>query len=227
MIETCWFYQCPNLECNCVGITNNVVMEHRYPDGVVKCPKCGQQMERVREALPGEYDPQGQEELARQATPLKFTLASSWETECRLYAAMYGSVCPHYSNSPSGNTENPTEADPARSAIENRDLLTEADVAHTLGAPVSVVRHLVKKGKLRSIKLGKRKQVFTRELIEEFIQREAGFSSANSKSHQLAGSSSHSRSISLEESRSLLKELRKSSPEPDEECRSVATKTRR
>ncbi|HTY24022.1 MAG TPA: helix-turn-helix domain-containing protein [Desulfomonilaceae bacterium] len=227
MIETCWFYRCPKSECNCVGITNNVVLEHRYSDGVVPCPKCGQQMERIREALSGEYDLEAQEEIARLAIPMKPTFAYSSEAEHNFYAAMYGFSYPYYPNSPSNNAESPVDGDPASTSSENLNFLTEIDVAHMLGAPIKMVRQLVKKGKLRSIKLGKRKQVFTRALVEEFIQREAGLSPASGICRQAAGQfRPTNRPISLEESRSLLKDLRKNNLEPDEECRSVPARTR-
>ena len=227
MIETCWFYRCPNSECNCVGITNNVVLEHKCPDGVVPCPKCGQQMERIREALSGEYDLQDQEKIARLAKPVKATFAYSSEAERNFYEAMYGFNYPYYPKL-STNADNPTEGDPASTSIEKPDFLTETDVARMLGATVRVVRQRVKEGRLRSIKLGKRKQVFTRALVEEFIQREAGLSPVSGSYQQATGQfRPTNRPISLEESRSLLKELRKNSTEPDEEYSSVPARTRR
>ncbi|HTY25383.1 MAG TPA: helix-turn-helix domain-containing protein [Desulfomonilaceae bacterium] len=225
MLETCWFYRCPNSECNCVGITNNVVLEHRYSDGVVPCPKCGQPMERIREALSGEYDLEAQEEIARLAIPVKPTFTYSSEAERNFYAAMYGFNYPYYPKLPT-NTENSTEGDPASGSMENLNFLTEIDVARMLCTSVREVRQLVKKGKLRSIKLGKRKQVFTRALVEEFIQREAGLSPVSGSHQQAAGQfRPANRPISLEESRSLLKELRKNSLEPDEDCRSIPART--
>ncbi len=181
MIETCWFYQCPNPECNCVGITNDVVLGRRCPDGVVKCPRCSQHMERIREAVPGEYDPQGQEELAKWATAFKVTFIPPWEADRYL------------SGQPVGETSS----------------LTEEDAAVILSISVKDVRQLVDKGKLRSIRLTKRKQVFTRALIDQFLRNESGLNKTAPSDHsnpRLLGPKNNP--ISLEESRSLLKSLR-------------------
>ncbi len=71
--QRCWIYQCSNPECALVGFISDVVLEHRYANGV-PCPHCAQQMTKIREAVEGEYDPDEVEALAQYAWPLKIRL---------------------------------------------------------------------------------------------------------------------------------------------------------
>lgn len=116
----------------------------------------------------------------------------------------------------SNNTENGAHAvqSPADRGIgqpESSHFLTEKDVGHILGISVRAVRNRVKEKKLRSIRLTKRKQVFTWALIDEFLQGEAGLNKMASGSPyfdpRFLGPKNNA--ISVDESRSLLKELRK------------------
>ena len=216
MIETCWFYQCPDPECNCVGIINNVVLEHKCTNGLVKCPQCGRQMERIREALLGEYDPQAQEELAKWATSFKVTFVSPWEAN-------------HYlSAQADGLTPLQLTTDPEAPQPQETSFLTEDDAARILRISAKAVRQLVKIGKLGSIRLTKRKQVFTRALIDEFLQHQAGLCGLSSGGHQQAASTFRpaNKAISLEQSRSLLKNLRKDRSAPDQNLKPISMKTR-
>ena len=52
--------------------------------------------------------------------------------------------------------------------------LTEHDVAGVLDISVKEIRRLVQEERLGCIQLTKRKKVFTRALIDEFIRRESG-----------------------------------------------------
>jgi excisionase family DNA binding protein len=106
--------------------------------------------------------------------------------------------------------------DPGRVQEEYIGFLTEIDVASMLGISVRALRRLVKDKKLRSIRLTKRKQVFTRALIDEFLRGESGLNKMTPDGHidpRFFGPQNSP--ISLEESRSLLKDLRKDMSPPD------------
>jgi excisionase family DNA binding protein len=116
----------------------------------------------------------------------------------------------------SNNTENGAHAvqrpaDRGSGQPESSHFLTEKDVAHILGISVRAVRKRVKEKKLRSIRLTKRKQVFTWALIDEFLQSEAGLNKMAPGGPyfdpRFLGPKNNA--ISVDESRSLLKELRK------------------
>ncbi len=217
--QQCWFYQCPNPECNCVGVTNDIVLEHRCSDGVVRCPLCSHGMERIREADAGEYDPEKQEELAKWATAFKVTFIPPWETDGYL-STQAGALSP---SQPEPVTEPDTQQP------QETSYLTEEDAARALKISVKAVRQLANIGKLGSIRLTKRKRVFTRALIDEFLSGETGLNKITSAGHnfdpRFLGPKNNP--IPMDESRSLLKELRNQRPEQDHELASVPTRTRR
>ena len=62
-----------------MGFINDVVLEHRYTSGV-PCPRCGQEMTKIREAVQGEYDPDEQEALVEQVRPLKIRMVP-WQDQ--------------------------------------------------------------------------------------------------------------------------------------------------
>jgi hypothetical protein len=216
--QQCWFYQCPNPGCNCVGVTNDIVLEHRCSDGVVRCPLCSQGMERIREASPGEYDPEKQEELAKWATAFKVTFIPPWEAD-RYLSGQAGALSP---------PQPELAAEPVAQQPQEASFLTEEDTAGILKISVKAIRQLVKIGKLGSIRLNKRKQVFTRAMIEEFLQHQAGSCGLKSGGHQQASRTFFypNKKISLEESRSLLKNLRKDSSSLDRDLKPISMKRR-
>ncbi len=113
--------------------------------------------------------------------------------------------------------------------FEDPAILTETDVATILGISVRAVRRLVIEKKLRSIGLTKRKQVFTRGLIDEFLQGEKGLNKVTQAGRcfdpKVVGPAKTP--ISLEESRSLLKDLRKEMSPPDADERLTFVSQRR
>ena len=212
MIETCWIYQCSNPECAGLWHVNNVVLEYKYPDGIVPCPRCRKRMERIREAQPGEYDAEGQEAAAQRAsTPLTFRIV---ETGAPIpYHSMNpvipGAIC-FYScpNSNKGRCHDSADASEAHG--DEHTCLTEPDVAQLLGISVRAVRRLVKDKKLRAIRPTKKKLLFTRALIDEYLQSEAGIPSRpgdRNPSTSPPGSVPSRSSLSLEESRALLRDI--------------------
>ncbi len=78
--QKCWQYQCSNPECAVVGFVNDVVIEHRYSNGV-PCPRCGEEMTKIREAAEGEYDSDAQEVFAQLVRPVKIKIAPWWPQE--------------------------------------------------------------------------------------------------------------------------------------------------
>lgn len=60
-----WVYSCQ--KCDVSGFINDAVLSRLYQDGVVPCPRCQGQMERIREAKTGEYRQDEQEALAIHA----------------------------------------------------------------------------------------------------------------------------------------------------------------
>jgi hypothetical protein len=111
----------------------------------------------------------------------------------------------------------------------NTGILTETDVARILGISVRAVKKLVNEKRLRSIRLTKRKQVFTGGLIDEFLRGEKGLNTNRQDSSgfdpKLVGPEKSP--ISLEESRSLLKDLRKEMSPPDADERLTCVSQRR
>lgn len=221
----CWWYQCPNSDCNTVGLTNEVVLKHYYPDGRVPCTKCGTQMERLRVAEPGEYDQEKQQGLAsRTQYQLQIRFLEPWETPPHLSCGMALVMCSgqHSAFPPStrireSGTSN--AKDRPEALVEGAGFYTEEDVARTLGISVRVVRKLVKEGRLRACAPTKRKKLFTKDSIDGFIKREIGLSSSFNEPHSLVSRNPAPmcNQISLEESRSLMKSLRKNRSTEDRE----------
>lgn len=224
----CWFYQCSRSKCGLVGVVNNIVLEHRYSNAIIPCPRCGQRMKRIREAQPGEYDIERQETLAAWETlTFAFRLAPPSEALAAVSLGMSAVKVPHLANEPETEISNQDKA--ASTDLEKAPkFMSEDDVAGILGIPVRAVRRLVKVKKLRPIMLTKRKKVFTRAVVDDFIRREIGIVSPDSNGNHSARDlhRPEKRPIPLEESRSLLKALRKDSPK-DEEWKSSSIGSRR
>lgn len=225
----CWLYQCSNPACNLPGVINETVLEHSYPEGRVPCPKCGQEMARIRQAQPGEYDLETQEALAAWETHTwNFRLALPWEAfgHCNLGTSVIDATYPNNEFQTRINDDHKNRN--SRAGIETFKFLTESDVANILGISVKAVRQLIKEKRLQSIRLTKRKKVFTRAVIDEFIRREVGLISPASKNNCLSSNLQAPRNnpISLEESRSLLRNLRQN-PSSNEEQRSISAGSRR
>lgn len=224
----CWFYQCPKSKCGLVAVVNNVVLEHRYSDGIIPCPRCDQRMKRIREAQPGEYDIETQEAFAAWETlTFEFKLASPSEALVAASLRMSAVKVPHVANESETEISNQLKA--ASTEVEKTPkFMSEIDVAGILGISVRAVRRLVKERKLRPIMLTKRKKVFTRAVVDDFIQRETGLVGLDSNGNHSARDlhRPEKRPIPLEESKSLLKALRKGIPK-DEEWKSSSIGSRR
>jgi len=113
---------------------------------------------------------------------------------------------------------NPSQSSAIAGRVQCADpgILTETDVAAIVGISVRAVRRLVNEKRLRSIRLTKRKQVFTRALVDEFLQRETGLkkTTQDHRGFDPKFVGPEKSPISLEESRSLLKDLRKEMSPP-------------
>jgi hypothetical protein len=224
----CWFYQCPKSKCGLVAVVNNIVLEHRYSNGIIPCPRCDQSMKRIREAQPGEYDIEMQEAFAAWETlTFEFRLVSPSEAFADASLRKGAAKVPHAANEPDPQISNLHKT--ASADVEKTPkFMSEADVAGILGISVRAVRRLVRDKKLRPIMLTKRKKVFTRAVVDDFIQRETGLFSLDPNGHHSASNlhRPEKRPIPLEESRSLLKDLRKGIPK-DEEWKSSSIGSRR
>ncbi len=232
--DKCWVYQCQNPDCARVVVLNNVVLEHRHSEGVVQCSKCSQRMEQVREALPGEYDPDSQEESARWTTAFKVTFVPPWDVDRYLYQDVQGLNYLSFTSGTPDNTRHLSTlthftGDPASVQLEEPSFITEEDAGHIFGISARAVQQLVKRGKLRSIKLTKRRQVFTRAMIDEFLQGETGSNKMTQDGlyPDRRCLSPRKMPISLEESRSLLKDLREDMSPPDADERPIHISRRR
>jgi len=219
--QECWFYQCTKPECGFLGLANDVVLRFEYADGIVPCPYCRTPMERIRQAQPGEYDPEEQQAAADRASTT-LTFRSLRPGESIIYPYMYPviqSACPYCCPNicdRRAQGQKPTEpgddsAAPSEAHCHEPSFLTEPDVAQLLGVSVKTVRKLVKDKKLRAIRPTKKKLLFTRALVDEFLQREAGVPSPPgqvSNAMSSLGFNPSRSSLSLEQSRALLQDLR-------------------
>lgn len=224
----CWFYQCPKSKCRLVAVVNNIVLEHRYSNGTIPCPRCDQPMKRIREAQPGEYDIEMQEAFAAWETlTFEFRLVSPSEALADASLRTGAAKVPHGTNESETEISNQLKA--ASTEVEKAPkFMSETDVAGILGISVRAVRRLVNDRKLRPIMLSKRKKVFTRAVVDDFIRRETGLVGPDSNGNHSAPDlhRPEKRPIPLEESKSLLKALRKGSPK-DEEWKSSSIGSRR
>lgn len=194
LYEKVWQYECPNTECALVAHVNNVVLGRRYSDGV-PCPRCGQEMTRAREALDGEFNPTEQEVLAGQELDVTFQVVPPWKA---------------FGHEEQGS---PSQADHLGERNE-KDVLTEEDAARILHIEVKDVHRLVKQKRLGCIRLKQGKIAFTHALIDTFVQRESGIIPVHQEPQRKGASvfvEQPRKSISVEESRRLLKDLEKKS----------------
>ena len=175
--EKCWFFQCLNPECGCVALANDIVLKKRYDEGIVPCPKCGQSLQIVREAEPGEYDDKRQQALAEWASiEVSYWLATPFETyqctrQCPCRPNSFTDM--DYSGNPRGRL-NVNGAGPEKTSnvdTKRVDFFTEADLAQHFGVSVRVVKGWVSQKKLGALQLTKKKRVFSQAHIDEFIQR--------------------------------------------------------
>jgi excisionase family DNA binding protein len=90
-----------------------------------------------------------------------------------------------------------------------KKILNEQDVAAILELKVEDVKRLIKKKRLRFIKLPGRKRGFTEEIIDEFIRNESGLPPRQGPGIEKLMAPRTPQGISLEESRALLRRLRK------------------
>ena len=219
--QECWFYQCTKPECGFLGLVNDVVLRLEYADGIVPCPYCRTPMERIRQAQPGEYDPEEQQAAADKASTT-LTFRSLRPGESIIYPYMYPVIqsarphcCPNIrdrrARGQKATEPGDDSAAPSAAQCHEPDFLTELDVAQLLGVSVKAVRKLVKDKKLGAIRPTNKKLLFTRALIDEFLQREAGVPSRPgeaSNSTRSFGFNPSRSSLSLEQSRALLQDLR-------------------
>ena len=207
-----WLYECTNPECGIAGIVNDVVLNHRYKDGV-PCPYCGQEMQMVREAIEAEYDPEMQDALAAQEMEqVQFKLVPP--SKAFHYAAFMSgqSILPHPKSEDQATSSSSSPQDREQRGTSDKEVLTEQDVARILDISVTAVQRLVREKKLGFIQLTKRKKAFTQELIDEFIRRESrlpvrqgtGITSPLLLKPNQSG-------ISIEESREILRKVLKTS----------------
>jgi hypothetical protein len=223
----CWIYKCPKSKCGLVAVVNQIVLEHRYANGVIPCPRCGQRMKRNREAQPGEFDREKQEALAAWASQIcEFRVIPPWETFGNATPRMGGVKVTRTVNEAEARINDDYKIPSAEMKVEAPKFLTETDVAGILGISVRAVRRLVKDKKLRPIRLTKRKKLFTQAVVDDFIQRETGLVTSTSGGNDLTRSRYCPKNtpISLEESRSLLKGLRKSSLDEPHNSTSVSSR---
>ncbi|MEW6352609.1 MAG: helix-turn-helix domain-containing protein, partial [Thermodesulfobacteriota bacterium] len=168
----CWLYQCHNPKCLFAGIINEVVLQHSYPTGALPCPQCGQEMTRMREARPGEYDPEMEDAKAAWEIALRnVRLATQAEAAMYLNPGAYLAANFTLHNAPVARG---TCGDKPSADAETPVLLNADEAAERLGVSKQNVYRLWREKKLGHVQVNEKQRKCTLKHIEEFIEGPSG-----------------------------------------------------
>lgn len=212
-----WVYRCASPQCGLTGVVNEADLQSLQTTGPITCLYSGHKMDRIRKAT--DQDLRELQPLIpvvpKEGGPIVLRADPWWPMEhIRVVSNQitYGLGSMPYLTaymrlghpSQSSGVTGPGDGEGAP------EYLTEEDVARHFSVSVRIVRRWVSAKKLKPIRLTKKKKVFTWALIDEFIKREAGIlgDQGTLNSARPQPFSPTRRSMSLDESRALLRELK-------------------
>ncbi|MGO9569675.1 MAG: helix-turn-helix domain-containing protein, partial [Desulfomonilaceae bacterium] len=169
--DHCWIYKCSDSGCAHEGVVNDGVLKYRASDGPIKCPLCGNAMERLREAESWEYDPEEQADqvvLAYAARnypyvavdfTIKMTDAGPVFSRLRL-PEQEDKQAPRPEHTQSGGN------------FPDSDLIFTPEAARLLQTTIQQTCELARKGTIPALKMGKRWR-YSKKLLLQWIEKES------------------------------------------------------